>query len=498
MTTIRREVLTLPAAPLGPDNPLPPLRPLDEAHRIDERDRAGLPRDMARQVGYEPLRSLLPAPVRDGYGRVREPREFDALVIENDRLRATVLPALGGRVTSLFHKPTDRELLYVNPVLQPANFALNGAWFSGGIEWNIGATGHTTLSCSPVHAARVPAPDGGEMLRLWEWERLRDLPFQVDLWLPRDSDFLHVGVRVRNPHERPVPTYWWSNIAVPEDRRVLAPADEAWLFGYELRLRRVPVPTHDGADRTYPRNSAYAADWFYEVPDGRRRWIAALDEHGHGLVQTSTDVLRGRKLFVWGTGPGGRRWQEWLTEPGTGGYCEIQAGLARTQLEHVKLEAESEVSWLEAYGRSTRTRKGSGTPYCAEPRTGWRRSSRAPAWTRRTRPGAPTRTRSPASAWPPDRAGAPSKCSARAGSCPAPPSRRPPSVTSSGPGCTSCTPGRCPSRTPAHRPGARWSPGPGGTCWRPLPPHPSPSTTSVSPSGTKATGHRRCAAGSGA
>ncbi|WP_282082698.1 DUF5107 domain-containing protein [Streptomyces tendae] len=361
MTTIRREVLTLPAAPLGPDNPLPALRPLDEAHRIDDRDRADLPRDMARQVDYEPLRSLLPVQVRDGYDRERAPGELDALVIENDRLKATVLPALGGRIASLRHKPTDRELLYVNPVLQPANFALNGAWFSGGIEWNIGATGHTTLSCSPVHAARVPAPDGGEMLRLWEWERLRDLPFQVDLWLPDGSDFLYVGARIRNPHERPAPTYWWSNIAVPEDRRVLAPADEAWLphcpkgvggtpIGYERRLRRVPVPEYDGVDRTYPPNSTYAADYFYEVPDGRRRWIAALDEHGHGLVQTSTDALRGRKLFVWGTGPGGRRWQEWLTEPGTGGYCEIQAGLVRTQLEHVKLEAESEVSWLEAYG----------------------------------------------------------------------------------------------------------------------------------------------------
>jgi tetratricopeptide (TPR) repeat protein len=53
---------------------------------------------------------------------------------------------------------------------------------------------------------------------------------------------------------------------------------------------------------------------------------------------------------VWGSGTGGRRWQEWLTEPGTGGYCEIQAGLARTQLEHLRLDAESEVAWLEAYG----------------------------------------------------------------------------------------------------------------------------------------------------
>ncbi|MFF1392676.1 DUF5107 domain-containing protein [Streptomyces sp. NPDC058287] len=349
-TTLRRDVLTLPGVAVGAPDPLPPLRPLDEVHELDDRSKQGMPRDMARQIGYEKLRSVLPERLRNSYGRERAPLTLDTLVIENDRLRVTVLPGLGGRIHSMFHKPTGRELLYRNPVFQPADFALNGAWFSGGIEWNIGATGHTTLSCAPLHAARVTAPDGGDMLRLWEWERLRDLPFQVDLWLPAGSDFLHVGVRIRNPHERPAPVYWWSNIAVPEEHRVLAPADEAWHFGYERSLRRVPVPESDGVDRTYPLSGEYPADYFYEVPDGQRRWIAALDDDGHGLVQTSTDLLRGRKLFLWGHGAGGRRWQEWLTEPGTGGYAEIQAGLARTQLEHVRLDAEGEFAWLESYG----------------------------------------------------------------------------------------------------------------------------------------------------
>jgi tetratricopeptide (TPR) repeat protein len=144
--------------------------------------------------------------------------------------------------------------------------------------------------------------------------------------------------------------YWWSNIAVPEEHRVIAPAREAWHYGYEKALRRVPVPELGGTDRTYPLNSEFPADYFYEVEDGQRRWITALDGSGHGLVQTSTDVLRGRKLFLWGSGTAGRRWQEWLTEPGTGGYAEIQAGLARTQLEHVRLDAAGEISWLEAYG----------------------------------------------------------------------------------------------------------------------------------------------------
>jgi hypothetical protein len=354
-TTVRRSAVTLPSAPLGPENPLPALHPRAEAHRVDPGDRAALPADMARQLGYAPLRSVLPVRLLDGYGRDRAPAELDALVLENDRLRATVLPGLGGRLYSLLHKPSGRELLYRNPVFQPADFSLAGAWFSGGVEWNCGATGHAAHTCAPVHAARVTAPDGGPMLRLWEWERLRDLPFQVDLWLPEGSEFLLVGVRVRNPHPRTVPAYWWSNTAVPEtpDTRVLAPAAAAWHFDYRQTLGRVPLPVPDpadGLDVSYPARREHAADYFFDVPDGQRRWIAALDGDGRGLAQTSTDELRGRKLFLWGAGRGGRRWQEWLTEPGTGGYLEIQAGLARTQLEHVPMPPEAEFSWLEAYG----------------------------------------------------------------------------------------------------------------------------------------------------
>lgn len=173
-----------------------------------------------------------------------------------------------------------------------------------------------------------------------------------DLWLPDDSDHPYVGVRIRNPHEQPAPVYWWSSIAVPRapDTRVLVPADEAWHFGYDHTLTRVGVPEAGGLDRTCPLRSEYPADHFYELADGERRWIAALDADGHGLAQTSTGLLRGRKLLRWGHGKGGRRWQEWLNGPGGGGYAEIQAGPARTQLEHVPLEPGAAFSWLESYG----------------------------------------------------------------------------------------------------------------------------------------------------
>ncbi|WUD72370.1 DUF5107 domain-containing protein [Streptomyces sp. NBC_00510] len=361
-TTVRRTTLTLPASPLGPENPLPALRASGDPHVLDPAESAALPPGMARRIAYGQLRTLLPVPRLDGYTRERVPTALDAVVLENDRLRATVLPGLGGRLYALHHKPTGRELLHADPVLQYADFGLAGAWFSGGVEWNPGATGHTTLSCAPLHAARVPAPDGGEMLRLWEWERLRDLPFQIDLWLPEGSDFLYAGVRVRNPHHRTVPLYWWSNTAVPQTpgTRVVAPATHAWHFGASRTLQRVPAPEA-------PTASEHPADWFYDLPDGTRPWIAALDTDGRGLVQTSTDALGGRKLFVWGRGPGGRRWQRWLAgdEGDAPGYLEIQAGLAPTQLEHLPLAAGAAVSWLEAYG-PLETAPGAGSRAVAE------------------------------------------------------------------------------------------------------------------------------------
>ena len=260
-------------------------------------------------------------------------------------IRAEFLLDFGGRMWSLIHKPTGRELLYRNPNLQLANLALRNAWFAGGVEWNLGTTGHTALTCAPMHAARVTRHDGVDVLRLWEWERLRGLVYQLDIWAPPGSEVLLVQVRIANPQPAATPVYWWSNMAVPEtpDTRVVVPATHAWRGHDGRSLQYVPAPSGD------PLALDHASDHFFDIPEGQRKWIAALGPDGAGLVQTSTDRLLGRKMFLWGTGPGGRRWQEWLSRPGFR-YLEIQAGLAHTQLEHLSLPAGESWSWVEAYG----------------------------------------------------------------------------------------------------------------------------------------------------
>lgn len=351
MSTLERTTLTVPAAHLGADSPLPALAPLTDPHA--GLDASAADAEMSSNLSLGHLDSLLPYTMQDDYDRERAVHELDAIFLANDQLEATFLPGWGGRLWSLVHRPTGRELLYRNPVIQPANFALRGAWAAGGVEWNIGATGHSPLTCTPVHAARVVTEDGTPVLRLYEWERLRGLVFQVDAWLPDGSAALLVRVRVVNPGDYTVPMYWWTNIAVPEsdDVRVLAPAGTAYQFSYDKRLRVVDVPEASGTDVTYPAHATDSADYFFECDRAERPWIAAVDGQGRGLVQASTATLRGRKLFCWGRSAGGRHWQSFLSgEAGDGGYCEIQAGLARTQLEHLPMPAGAQWSWVEAYG----------------------------------------------------------------------------------------------------------------------------------------------------
>jgi len=186
---------------------------------------------------------------------------------------------------------------------------------------------------------------------MYEWERIRRVSYQIDAYLPEKSKHLFLRVRLRNTQNAETPIYWWSNMAVDEttDTRVISPADKAFKFDYTAILSLIKVPVIDGVDVSYSTNYPHGMDQFYKILPEERKWEAALDGKGEGLVQCSTDLLKGRKLFLWGQGPGGKRWQEYLSEPGQA-YIETQAGLGNTQMEHVPMPADACWEWLEAYG----------------------------------------------------------------------------------------------------------------------------------------------------
>ncbi len=350
LSTLKSGTIVLPTAPLRSPSVLPSLQPLRYIADQIEVD-TSVPTAAREYLGYGCETPILPYSELNDYGRERQLAEHPIIVMENEHLRATFLPDLGGRLWSLFHKGTDRELLYVNPIFQPTNQAVRNAWFSGGVEWNMSLRGHSPFTCRPLFVSEYQTEDGSPVLRMVEYERVRGVPFVIECSLPPGSEFLFVQIRLLNPHNETIPMYWWSNIAIPESEsvRVLVPAQHTYRYAYSGCMTRLQVPMIDGVDASYPARLDVPADYFYDILDSRRPWIAAIDNDGLGLIQTSTKQLSGRKMFVWGQGPGGQRWQKFLTK-GEGRYFEIQAGLAPTQYECLPMPPDTEWSWIEAYG----------------------------------------------------------------------------------------------------------------------------------------------------
>ena len=166
-TSVTAASWALPMAPLGPLNPWPRFHfqiqdvPVHVADDLSAEDRAGT----FTNAAVRPLPYLM----QDNYAQAPERPVADRS--SRERGPAGDLLPVAGRANDLpLQQRERRELLFDNPVFQPANLAIRNAWFSGGVEWNGPLYGHSLLTCSPVFAGRVETPRG-PLLRLYEFDR---------------------------------------------------------------------------------------------------------------------------------------------------------------------------------------------------------------------------------------------------------------------------------------------------------------------------------------
>lgn len=350
MNTLTFEKFKIMGANMGEESCLPDIKndeyiraPIAVADSVSEEDK--------KHIGKGMIPTLLPYKIQNGYDRARKELLLDAAVLENEYLKATFVPELGGRLWSLYDKKAEKELLYANNVFQPGNLALRNAWFSGGVEWNVGIKGHNPLTCSPLFAQKLTDENGVPMLRMYEFERIREVTYSIVAKL--EKDVLLVNVTIENTSDEDKYMYWWSNIAVEETEktRVIVPTGKSFYCAYEegaYVLGDTEIPYIDGTDVSYATNLNRSRDFFYKIPENEKKWITAVNEKGYGLVHMSTSLLHGRKLFAWGQGEGGKHWNRWLSDCGKS-YIEIQAGLMKTQLEHFIMKANSTITWTEGY-----------------------------------------------------------------------------------------------------------------------------------------------------
>lgn len=347
MNVLRFEPLEVLCAPWA-ESRLPSLYPLfnvqiEKCLNLDEDD------EVFWDVGR--ISTLLPYTMQSLYGRERHMCTVESAVLENEYLKAVFLPDMGGRLWSLYDKVGKRDLLYTNDCIQPCNLALRNAWMSGGVEWNPSMIGHGPYTCSRIGTARLHTEKYGEVLRFYAFERIREIVYQMDFMLPAGSKVLLARMRIKNTHPRTIPMYWFSNMAVPQTPgcRVVVNAKSSYHSGVGYVGKTTFPLSQTGMDWSNPYNSVKAADFFYKIPDAKRKYIAYYDKDGHGMFQTSTARQKGRKLFVWGQNRGAASWQKWLTDK-AGEYMEIQAGINRTQYECIPMPPNVAWEWVEAYG----------------------------------------------------------------------------------------------------------------------------------------------------
>ena len=300
--------------------------------------------------GYGKLKSAYPYRQYNAYSREISEKDMRTVILENDYLKAVFLPDVGGRLWELWDKSTGENLLYTNDVIRPSNLAICNAWFSGGVEWNIGMIGHTPLTMEPLFVSTLEDDNGTPLLRMYEYERIRNVTYQMDFWLEENCPYLKCRMRIVNQTDDVVPMYWWSNIAVPEypGGRVIAPAKEAYTSG-QADVSKTFVPFVDGNDISLYNEIPAQIDYFFNIPDDVYLYEANINADGYGLAQYSSKRLRGRKIFSWGNNRASSRWQGWLTE-NAGRYVEIQGGLGKTQYGCIPMAPCTAWEWMEYYG----------------------------------------------------------------------------------------------------------------------------------------------------
>ena len=197
--------------------------------------------------GYGRRKNAYPYRQYNCYTRELKEKEVRTAVLENDFLRAVFLPEYGGRLWELWDKTTGENLLYTNDVLRFSNLAVRNAWFSGGVEWNIGIIGHNPFTTDLLYVAVTETEEGAPVLRMYEYERIRRVTYQMDFWLLEEDRFLNCRMRIVNESAEVVPMYWWSNMAVPEYEggRVVVPAERAFTYA-DGAVFKVDIPVVDG------------------------------------------------------------------------------------------------------------------------------------------------------------------------------------------------------------------------------------------------------------
>jgi tetratricopeptide (TPR) repeat protein len=306
----------------------------------------GLPDVNAPFDIFTSTRFNYPYTIRDQLTSRRAPRRWRTLNLENEYLRCSLLPDLGGHLYSCVDKVNGQELFYANGSIKLANISYRGAWAAFGIEFNFPVS-HNWMTVSPVDYATTENPDGSASIWVGNIDRVYGGQWRVRLTLRPEHARLDQRTWLYNRSAQRHRFYWWTNAAVRvhDDSQILYPMTHTASHGFTevdtwpvtakgVNLARVANHTDGPVSRfSHGSREAFMAVYHPSTSSGVVHYSGPLD-------------LPAKKIWSWGSDPDGLDWRVALSDDKSA-YVEIQAGLFRNQETYAFLEPQETIAFDE-------------------------------------------------------------------------------------------------------------------------------------------------------
>ena len=294
-----------------------------------------------------------PYTLRENLTNQPVPHDWRAVYLENEYLKCSVLPDIGGHLYTCLDKIGGQPMFYANPSIKKANIGYRGAWAAFGIEFNFPVS-HNWVSMSPVQYSFARHADGSASVWVGNIDRVYGMEWTVELRLRPGSTVLEEHVTLNNRSDVRHRFYWWNNagIQVKDDSRIYYPMRFTASHGF-TDVDTWPVDS-TGKDLSLIRNQTYGPVSRF-VHGSREPFMGVWrpDTNSGTVHYAEYAELPAKKIWSWGVDADGLDWRRALSDNHSA-YVEVQAGLFRNQETYAFLEPRQTIRfseyWMPARG----------------------------------------------------------------------------------------------------------------------------------------------------
>jgi tetratricopeptide (TPR) repeat protein len=264
-----------------------------------------------------------------------------AVFLENEYLKCTILPDVGGHIYTCIDKINGRPMFYANPSLKKALVAYRGAWAAFGVEFNFPVS-HNWVTMSPVDFAYSKATDGSASVTVGNRDRVFGMDWTVEIVLRPGSTLVEERVTLSNHSDLRHHFFWWNNgaIQVWDDSRVWYPMQ------LTLEGQTWPIDAK-GVDQSLISNQTAGQVSLFAY-GSREPFMGVYNPHTDAGTVHYADHgdVPGQKIWSWGVDKADLEWRHIISDNNSA-YVEVQGGRFKDQDTYGYLEPRQAIHFSE-------------------------------------------------------------------------------------------------------------------------------------------------------